>query len=52
MNTYIDNLLTYKNEEYNKTNECTDKKSTKKYLDSCIVFVYDHKNKNITPFLK
>ena len=52
MNTYIDNLLTYKNEEYNKTNENTDKKSTKKYLDSCIFFIYDSKNKNITPFLK
>jgi len=52
MNTYIDNLLTYKNDEYNKTNENVDKKSTRKYLDSCIVFIYDKTNKNITPFLK
>jgi len=53
MNTYIDNLLTYKNDEYNKTNDDkADKKMTNKYLDSCIVFIHDRKNKNITPFLK
>ena len=53
MDTYIDNLLLYKKEEYNKKNENDiDKKSTKKYLDSCIVFIYENKNKNIIPFLK
>ena len=52
MNNYIDNLLTYKNDEYNKTNENIDKKSTNIYLDSCIIFIYDNKNKNIIPFLK
>ena len=52
MNNYIDSLLSYKIEEYNKINENIDKKSTNKYLDSCIVFIYDNKNKNITSFLK
>ena len=48
MNSYIDNLLTYKNAFYNdETNENVDKEKTNQYLDSCIVFVYEHKNKNI-----
>ena len=53
MNSYINNLLSYKNIEYNsETKENIDKKKTEKYLESCIVFIYDNKNKNITPFLK
>ena len=53
MNSYIDNLLLYKNIKYSEeTKENVDKKSTEKYLDSCIVFIYEHKNKDITPFLK
>ena len=53
MNTYIDNLLTYKNNEYNKeTNEKVDKNSAEKYISSCIVFIYDIKNKNIISFIK
>ena len=53
MNNYIDSLLSYKNQRYNETaTENVDKKNTKEYLDSCIVFVYDTKNKNITSFLK
>ena len=53
MNNYIDILLSYKNNEYNKeTKENIDKKSTEIYLDSCIVFIYDNKNKNIIPFVK
>ena len=52
MNSYIDNLLSYKNEKYNEeTKENVDKKQTQKYLDSYIVFVYDKNNKNIAPFL-
>lgn len=46
MNSYIDNLLTYKNKEYNKeTKENIDKKLTKIYLKSCIFFIYDKKIK-------
>ena len=53
MNSYIDQLLTYKNKNYNKeNNETIDKKKTKDYLDSCIVFIYNEDNKNITSFLK
>ena len=56
MNAYIDSLLTYKNNEYNEYNknksEKVDKAQTQKYLESCIVFVYDNENKNIVPFIK
>ena len=53
MNSYINNLLSYKNNLYNdETKENVDKKHTEKYLDSCLVFIYDKTNKNITPFLK
>ena len=55
MNTYIDNLLSYKNNKYNEeTKENIDKNSTNEYLDSCIFFIYDKKNKNnnIKQFLK
>jgi len=53
MNNYIDNLLSFKNQRYNERyNLKVDKKDTKIYLDSCIVFVYDKKNKNITSFIK
>jgi len=52
MNSYIDNLLSYKKEKYDEeTKENSDKKKTQDYLDSCIVFVYDKKNKSITSFL-
>ena len=52
MNSYIDNLLSYKKGKYDEeTKENNDKKKTQDYLDSCIVFVYDKNNKNITSFL-
>jgi len=51
---YIDNLLSYKNNQYNEeAKKNTDKISTNEYLDSCIAFIYDsNKNKNITPLVK
>jgi hypothetical protein len=51
---YIDNLLSYKNNQYNEeTKKNTDKISTNEYLDSCLAFIYDsNKNKNITPLVK
>ena len=53
MNSYIDNLLSYKNNKYNEeTNKNIDRTSPNEYLDSCIVFIYDNKNKNIIPFVK
>ena len=53
MNNYIDILLSYKNQRYNEeSKENIEKKNTQDYLDSCIVFVYDQQNKNITSFLK
>ena len=52
MNSYLDKLLTIKNEIYNEgKDEIIEKKNTQIYLDSCIVFVYDKSNKNITSFL-
>ena len=53
MNNYIDSLLSYKNQRYNEeTSQNVDKTNTQDYLDSCIVFVYDKQNRNITSFLK
>ena len=53
MNNQIDQLLTYKNDECNEgKNKNFEKKDTENYLDSCIVFIYDKKNKNNTSFLK
>ena len=53
MNNYIDSILSYKNQNFNEDNNANvDKKNTKDYLESCIVFVYDKKNNNMTSFLK
>jgi hypothetical protein len=53
MNNYIDSLLSYKNQRYNEeASQNVDKTNTQDYLDSCIVFVYDKQNRNITSFLK
>ena len=57
MNSYIDNLLTYRNKKYNEEIKETDKDNVDKektdiYLDSSIVFVYDKKNINILQFIK
>jgi hypothetical protein len=54
MNSYIDQLLSYKNTKYNEgANEKVDKKYTQKYMDSCLTFIYDVDNsKKITSFLK
>ena len=51
MNSYLDNLLSEKYDRFSKKNEFVDKKKTKDYLDSCIVFLYDKRNKNIKSFL-
>ena len=52
MNSYIDKLLTFKNQKYNELkDEKEEKKNTRIYLDSCLVFVYDKNNNNITSFL-
>ena len=53
MNNQIDQVLTYKIEECTKgNNKNFEKRETENYLDSCIVFIYDKKNKNNTSFLK
>ena len=53
MNSYIDQLLSYKNEKYNEeTKKNVGKKETQNYLDSCIVFIFDDENKKINSFLK
>ena len=53
MNTFINNLLTYNNNEYDKeTNDKVDKNLAEKYIGSCIVLIYDIKNKNIISFIK
>ena len=51
MNTYIDKILSYKKKYSEETIENFDGKKTQDYLDSCIVFVYEEENKNITSFL-
>ena len=57
MNSYIDNLLTYKNKKYNeeikeKEKDNVDREKTDIYLDSSIVFIYDKENINIIQFIK
>ncbi len=55
MNSYLDQLLIYKNNKFNdETDDIIDKKYTQKYLDSCVVFIYndDEKNKKNNSFLK
>jgi len=52
INGYIANLLSLKYNNYQeKEKEDIDRKKTGKYLDSCIVFIYDKENKKITSFL-
>ena len=53
LNSYIANLLSEKYKNYiEETKEDVDKKNTGKYLNSCIVFIYDKHNYNIASFLK
>ena len=56
MNTYIEQLLLYKNEKYNEeNNEIIDKKDITKYIDSCLVFIYNEDNNynsKVISFLK
>jgi hypothetical protein len=50
MNNFIDNILTFKNDNYNKKNENNkaDKCNTSSYMKSCLVFIY---NKDSESFL-
>ena len=50
MNNFIDKILTFQNDEYNKKNEDNkvDKSDTSSYMKSCLVFIY---NKNGESFL-
>ena len=54
MNSYISQLLSKKLKKYkeNKGNDSVKKKNTSKYLDSCIVFIYEEENTKIKSFLK
>ena len=53
MISLLDELLFYKNNiYYEKKKEYKDKKRAQDYLDSCIVFIYDKENKNLTTFLQ
>ena len=41
MNNFIDKLLSYKNEKYNKKEkEYVEKNKTGEYMDSCLIFIY------------
>ena len=49
MMDYMNSLLTYKNKNYNeKSNKKVDIKNINEYLDSCIIFVYDRNNTEIS----
>ena len=53
MNNYLNDLLSYKNKQYNERyKQNIDKKKTRKYLDSCIIFLYEKDNNHIPPNLK
>ena len=49
MHNFIDKVLTYKYDKFPKK-EKVDKKKINKYLDSCIIFVYDKTNFNPSSF--
>ena len=52
MNSYIEDLLKFKTEEYiEEKKENIDKRKTYYYLNSCIVFIYDDNKKNNLSFL-
>ena len=52
MYNYIDILLSYKSRKYKENEKKNiDTTKTKEYLDSCIVFVYEKKNKDNISFL-
>ena len=48
MNNYIEELLKYKFAEHNKTKERVRKKCTYLYLDACIVFIYERRNRELS----
>ena len=53
MNSFIEDLLEFKKEEYiEETKKNIDKRSTYYYLNSCIVFIHDKNNTNNISFLK
>ena len=58
MNSYINQLLTFKKNKYNElTMNNVEKRQTQEYLDSCIVFIFEETinlniNYQITSFLK
>ena len=53
MISYLDHLLSYRNEKYiEDKRQNIGKKATKEYLCPCIVFIYEETNKEIDTFLK
>ena len=50
---FLDSILSYKIQKYNEdTGKKVNKKDTSIYLESCLVFIYNKDNINISPFLK
>ena len=53
LNRFIDKLLSYKNESYNKIEKNTvEKKRIEEYMDSCLVFIYNEKSNSALSYIK
>ena len=54
MNIFIDKILTFQNNEYNKKNpdNLVDKRDTSSYMESCLVFIYNENNDHFLNELK
>lgn len=53
LNKFIDKLLSYKNEYFNKIEKNTiPKENTSEYMDSCLVFVYNEKSESSLNYIK
>ena len=54
MNNFIDKILTFQNDEYNKKNEDNkvDKSDTSSYMKSCLVFIYNKDGESFLNELK
>ena len=53
LNKFIDKLLSYKNEYFNKIEKNTiPKENTSEYMDSCLVFVYNEKSESSLNYIR
>ena len=52
LNRFIDKLLSYKNESYNKIEKNTVEKKRREFMDSCLVFIYNEKSNSALSYIR